>query len=705
MLGPVLQYAFVILLLSGTQQDPPDVLIKSIQFDRNGDVATYTGNVTATYEDMQVDADKLTLDRSTNILTAGEKIHYKRGDEDLEADEVTFNIKTKAGDFKNVHGEVGPGFFIKAEEAHRTEEGLYRLKNATVTTCCDGPRPGWTMAFGQATIDPKNRVTARNSLLRLQNIPVFYLPYVTIPNMDKSRSTGFLVPSTSTSTTKGRAVRESFYWAINRSADAMFTAEYFSKRGMAGSVDFRAIPNRNAFVQVETLMAQDRQGQGGSSARILAFGDLGRGFRGVADMNLVSSLPFRQVYEDGLNVISSPLEHSVAFATRNQPDASLNLLFARNGVFFPLNNGTNDQSTDILEKLPSLELSLPSRPFGNFPLYFSADTSFAGVSRKDTSITTPTVERLDVHPMFEMPIVRSSFLNWSQSFGVRETAYTNSRQSNVVLGDSLNRFALEYSSSLIGPQIERDFGSWRHVIEPSVETRFVGGPDQFQNTIVVDDIDLVTRTNEVEYALTNRFYTTRELFSWRVAQKYFFDPTFGGAIVPGQRNIIAPVLDISGFAWADGVRRFSPIVSTMRVSTSASTSTDVELDYDTRDHRVGSAGIIGNLNRGQFGGGISYFYTQRSAIEIPNNQLRALMSYGNQKKPGLSAAFSVAYDVQHSLFQGSTAQVGYNANCFGLSFEVSQFNLGLRVESRFRFAFTLKDIGSLGTIRPRERLF
>ena len=123
----------------------------------------------------------------------------------------------------------------------------------------------------------------------------------------------------------------------------------------------------------------------------------------------------------------------------------------------------------------------------------------------------------------------------------------------------------------------------------------------------------------------------------------------------------------------------------MRVSTSASSSTDLEVDYDTRDHRFRSAGITGNANRGQFGGAISYFFTRRSAIEIPNNQLRGTLTYGNQFKPGLSGAFGFSYDVQHSLFQGSVAQVGYNTNCLGLSFEFSQFNIGARVESRFRF--------------------
>ncbi|MBI2149614.1 MAG: LPS assembly protein LptD, partial [Acidobacteria bacterium] len=433
--------------------------------------------------------------------------------------------------------------------------------------------------------------------------------------------------------------------------------------------------------------------------RILGYGGFGRGFRGVADMNLVSSFVFRQVYEEGFNIISSPLEHSLAFVSRNRPGASVNALYSRNGVFF------TDQPTAVLRRFPSLEISIPDRSFGRIPIYFSADTGISGVARRDAAIKTSTfVQRFDLHPAVEIPVVRSGVLDWSQRVGFRETVYTHSLQPQLS-GSSFNRFSFDYASSFVGPRAARDFGRWRHVIEPGIEYRYVNGADRFRQTIVVDDIDLVTDTNEVEYGITNRLFTAREIFSWRIAQKYFFDPTFGGAIAAGKRNVFAPVLDISGFAFADGRRRFSPIVSTMRVSTSASTSTDVQVDYDARDRLFRSAGIIGNVNRGQFLGGISYFFTRRSAIQIPNNQLRGTIAYGGGEKPGLSAALQFAYDIERSLFQSSIAQVGYNTSCFGLSFEMSQFNVGARVESRFRFAFTLKNIGSIGTLRRQERLF
>ena len=692
----MIEFLITILLIAGSQQD--QVVIEADRQEKEQNVSRATGNVVVTYQDMRVEADTVTYDDTTRELTAGEHVRFTRGEEHLEADHITINAGTKAGILTNVSGELGPGFFITAAEAHRTEDGRYELKNATVTTC-DGPRPGWTLALARAVVDPQKMVTARNSIFRLEGVPLFYMPYVMVPTADRERSTGFLIPSTSSSTTKGRSLRETFYYAINRSADATFTGEYFTKRGLAGAVDFRAVPNGASNIAVNYFFARDRNSQGGQSLKILTAGNLPRGFRGVADMSLVSSFVFRQVYEEGFNIISSPIEHSLAFLSRNQPDASVNVLYGRTGIFF------TDQPTAVLRKFPALEVSVPERPLGSLPAYFSIDSGFTGVARRDASIDTPIfVERYDLHPAIEIPVLRSNVADWSNTFGVRETVYTHSLRPKV-LTDALNRFSFDYTSNFVGPPLERDFGKWRHVVEPSIDYRYLTGADRFRNTIVVDDVDLITNTNEVEYGITNRFFTTREIFSWRIAQKYFFDPTFGGAIIPGRRNVFAPLLDISGFAFADGRRRFSPIVSTMRISTSRTSSTDLQVDYDTRDHLFRSAGIIGGVNRGQAFGNVAYFFTRRSAIQVPNNQLRGTVGFGNELKRGISAAFNFSYDVEHSLFQGSVAQVGYNTDCYGLSFEFSQFDIGARKESRFRFAFSLKNVGSYGTLRQRERIF
>jgi hypothetical protein len=40
-----------------------------------------------------------------------------------------------------------------------------------------------------------------------------------------------------------------------------------------------------------------------------------------------------------------------------------------------------------------------------------------------------------------------------------------------------------------------------------------------------------------------------------------------------------------------------------------------------------------------------------------------------------------------------------------LSFEFSQYDIGARKESSIKFALSLRNIGSFGTIRRQERLF
>ena len=287
---------------------------------------------------------------------------------------------------------------------------------------------------------------------------------------------------------------------------------------------------------------------------------------------------------------------------------------------------------------------------------------------------------------------------------MRETFYTNSRRAYFA-DDTLNRFVFDYGMEFSGPKLERSFGSWRHIIEPSVDYRYSTGADRFRETIVVDDVDLLTNTNELEYALTNRFIGKHEFLSWRLAQKVFFDPSFGGAILPGRRNVIAPFLDLTGFAFADGERHLSPLVSTLRIATTPQSSTDIQVNYDTNRKEFQSAGIIGELNHGPMFSGVSYFFTKRSAFESPHDQVSGRIGYGNQTRKGISVAATFAYDIQRELFQGSTAQVYYNKDCYGLSFEFTQFNIGARHESRVRFAFSLKNIGSFGTIRRQERIF
>src|SRR5262249_28661811 len=157
-----------------SQQD--QLRIEAADFQsREGSIWRAKGHVVATYRDMHMEADDATYDEDTSIVTADGHIIYNRAEEHLRADHLSLSGDTKAGDFTNVRGEVGPGFFITAETAHRTEDGDYQLKNATITSCCDPDRPGWLLMMARAVVRPHDKMVANGSVFRLENVPIFYM--------------------------------------------------------------------------------------------------------------------------------------------------------------------------------------------------------------------------------------------------------------------------------------------------------------------------------------------------------------------------------------------------------------------------------------------------------------------------------------------------------------------------------------------------
>ena len=652
------------------------------------------------YQDIRVEADWAEFHTTAGVISAGDRVKFTRGEEVLEGGRLSYNYKNKTGTFANVKGEVEPGFFVTFEEGELLADGTWAGKGITATPCKEDC-PNWMMTFGSAVIDPGNKVTGRSFLFRAKGVPVLWFPKMTIPTTTRPRSSGFLIPSTSISDTKGRSLREDFYWAINRSADATFGAEYFSKRGPAGHINFRAVPSASTTLNVETFFAIDRLDQGGQRTRVRTDSTFGDGWRGLADLDFTSSFLFRQIFEEGFSQISSPLEHSKAFMTRNGPRSSINVLYDRSAIFFP------EQPTIVLRKFPTFDYSLPLDSIADvIPVYFSFEGGYSGVARRDDRIDSPSVmQRFDLQPAIDVPLIRTRALQWSHHISLRNTLYTHSLRTDIEQ-NALNRASLDYSTEITGGQLERSFGSWRHIIEPDIKYRYIAGIDRYHETIVVDEADLVTNTNELEYGITNRFFAGHEFLTWRVAQKLYFDPEFGGALLAERRNSLAPLMSLTGYAFSDGTpRRFSPIVSTVRIATSPQTATDFQMDYDTKSEQIRSAGVTGQLSRGQWSSSVAYFFNRLSNIQTYNNQLRGMVRYGAQTKPGLSFGFSFYSDLSRSLLQGSTAQIGYNADCYGLSFNFSQYDVGARKETGFRFSLTLKNLGSLGTLRPQERLF
>ncbi len=218
----------------------------------------------------------------------------------------------------------------------------------------------------------------------------------------------------------------------------------------------------------------------------------------------------------------------------------------------------------------------------------------------------------------------------------------------------------------------------------------------------------------------------QEWFSWRLAQRYFFDPTFGHAVITSRRNIFASTLDLSGIAFLTEPRNISPLISRMRMRTSGHTDVEWDFDYDTGASKFTSSNLYAEARAKSLFGGVSYallnapgrFYTQ--TIDTNNNdqqtlvgsptsnfkQMRVLGGFGDPVRPGLAVAANAGLDLNLGTIQYAAIQTNYNWNCCGFSVEYRKYELGaVRNENAYRFNFTLANIGSAGNLRRAERIF
>ena len=213
-------------------------------------------------------------------------------------------------------------------------------------------------------------------------------------------------------------------------------------------------------------------------------------------------------------------------------------------------------------------------------------------------------------------------------------------------------------------------------------------------------------------------YTTcssREWISWRLTQKYFFDPNFGGAVINNRRNIFTTTLNLSGIAFLTEPRNISPLVSRLRIRTSDSTDLEWDFDFDTGAKKFTSNNVFADVHKGNAFAALSYarlnapgrFYTQGVSSSVSNfSQLRILLGYGNPTKRGLGVAANVGLDLILDSVQYGALQSSYNWDCCGFSFEYRKYDLGsVRNENAYRFNFTLANIGTAGNLRRAERLF
>jgi len=520
--------------------------------------------------------------------------------------------------------------------------------------------------------------------------------------------------------------------------------------------------------------------QGGEDATFLGRHDFSAHSRVAGDAEYLSSYAYREAFAESFDEAVSSDIFSILYGVHEEGGYVEAVRADRYQGLKMAAVAATETTPAIPEEqvkifhAPSLDFSATEHEIGTSGLQWSMESSLAGLSRVQPDFSTGGLtQRIDIHPEISYPFSADGW-HLRASAGVRDTWYSRSRETPyaligppVELPNAINRADGELELDMRAPVVERTFDSagvenmfghdLKHTIEPEVTYRYVSGVNNFLNVLRFDDIDVVSDTNELEYGATQRLFLRplkerhcavteetvereqekipdpnhdhasekkpsgcgdREWISWRLTQKYFFNQNFGGAVQDGRRNIFDTTLNLSGIAFLTEPRAISPLISRLRVRTSANFDVEWDFDLDTGAKKFTSNNVLLDMHQGNIFGGLSYarlnapgrFYTEGVTSAVSDfNQIRLLLGYGSPTRPGLGVAGSVGLDLNSassSLVQYGALQTSYNWNCCGLSVEYRKYELGsVRNESEEKFSFTLVNIGTAGNLRRAVSLF
>jgi LPS-assembly protein len=749
------------------------------QQEKDGDIYKLHGNAEIYYGSYILRADDVTYNSDSGEATAAGHFTLDGGpnDDHIRASRGTYNLTAETGHFYDVTGTTGlrfkgnrvvltstAPFAFTGRVVEKPSPDHYLVFDGTITTC-ELPHPKWQFNARKVEVDVGGNARIYRSVFLLHGLPVLYLPFATHPVAREARQTGFEVPSIGRSSTNGNVFGDAFYWAINRSMDSTLGAEYLSKRGWKERGEFRARLSETSYVDLNYFGVIDRKKQGGENARLNAVGNF-YGFRGVANIDYLSSFLFRLAFNEIFSQAVYSEVKSQVFISRPVNGFWLGAMTERYQNF----QSTNPGDVISISHFPGLDLASVDRRLWRSPFYWSFDASVGGLSRSEPGIPANQLGRFDLNPQIAMPLM---FRGWSlrPELTLHGTYYSQrvvkTEGASVVEENALNRDALEAGVELRPPPVERVFDKeflgrrWKHVIEPRAVYRLVTGVSNFANILRFDERDILSNTHEVEYGFVTRLYgkrtsahtedcstnmagltvggatpeqtvpwgrpglqnppcepgpEVREVATWEIAQKYFLDPTFGGALIPGQRNVFTTTADLTGIAFVTEPRHLSPIVSRLRVETSDHTDTEWDADYDFQLGRINASTLLANYHIGSFtvGGGDAFLQIpQQSASSSTGQamtqkfqQFRVALGYEPASRRGFSAASSFGIDADNGLLQFATAQTTYNWDCCGMTLEYRRYAIAnVRNENLFRFTFNLANIGSFGNLRRQERLY
>ena len=551
-------------------QEKPELIIRSLTEEGRVEYTEPTGTFFATngimvvYGNLVLTADRARGDSGTGEIVAEGRVRIQRDELVWVGENVRYNFLTKTMEseqFRTGHSPV----FAGGEHVSSQQVGdnitnqVATARNAFVTTD-DIANPGSRVRASSIKIVPGKWVEARNAVLYLGKVPVFYFPFYK-QRLDGQGNRFNFVPGYRSS--YGPFLLSSYTWVLDEHLDGVLHADYREKRGGAGGLDLNGHLGRWGEATFKGYYLYDQEPSEDNAGYDIPNNRYRFDFGYSSNPSTNLYVKSRVRYASDARVLENFFEGEYRRNPQPNTFVEVNQLWDN----FSLDVFSQVQVNDYLEtqeRLPDVRLSGYRQPVLNSPVYYETVSSL-GYYQRNYAISNDIPQgqdyaapRVDSFHQFTLPQTFLGWLNVIPRAGGRLSYYgesTGSGGTNESTGRAVFNTGVEFTfkaSQIWAGATNRffDINGVRHIIEPSLNYVYVPSPSaspselpQFDYELPAlrllpidypdyNSLDSIDSQNVIRLGLRNRLQTKRagkleNFFYWDVYTDWRLDPQSG----------------------------------------------------------------------------------------------------------------------------------------------------------------------------------
>jgi len=457
------------------KRENKEIYFSANEMENNRDLETITaiGDVNIIRDGLTLNADKVIYNQKDDIVTAVGNVRMIDSENNvLFSDYVVLSNQMSQGEMENIKVIMKDESRIAARRI-RTMSNKNKIMNNAVYSPCDvctaNPNPLWQLKARKIKHDAESQnVYYKDAVLEIKGFPVFYTPFLSHPDPQVKRRSGFLIPGFGSSSYLDGYLQPKYFWNISPHEDLTLSPIISAKRGLIADAGYRRYFERGYLNTQGSIMRDDDKEETRGNLYVKSRYELNDYWVSDLDLNYVSDSLY-------LKDLSLPKKEDAWLTSSAKLQGFDNRNYAAIEAYYYKLISYDLRVLDVQEfrrrkydkpyALPLITYENISEP-GTYGAYFKNTFDFASVLRDQDAST----QRLSMINSWNLPYTSPYGEKYRMVASVKSDAYyvdnyTNPENKKFTgeTGRIFPQLGLEWKMPFV-----RATDTSRHIVEPVV---------------------------------------------------------------------------------------------------------------------------------------------------------------------------------------------------------------------------------------------